>query len=93
MRQRVDQIIGACVAEPGESEAELRRKHRGKGGASAILMDGVRLANRMLVNDRVGPNDVQPPAIQFEILVHDGQDLAILRDRARSQGLLRDRGL
>ena len=89
MRLRAELIINSCVGEPGASAELLRNKHGGRGGASSLLLDGVRLSNRMLQNDRTGPDDVQPPGIQFLILVHDGVDLAIARDEAIARGELR----
>ncbi|MCJ1433849.1 hypothetical protein MMC27_003214 [Xylographa pallens] len=93
VRSKVDMIINSCVGYPGASAEELRNVHGGRGGASTLLMDGDRLSSRVLVSDRTNPNEAPPPAIQFEILVHDGKDLASLRDQARALGILRDRGL
>ncbi|MCJ1287550.1 hypothetical protein MMC26_006902 [Xylographa opegraphella] len=93
VRLRVDLIINACVAEPGASAAQLSAVHGGKGGASAILMDGDRLGSRMLQSDRTPEGQQPPAAIQLEILMHDGQDLARLRDQANRRAEGWDRGL
>ena len=81
-------ILNSCVGEPGASAEELRRVHGGRGGASVLIMDADRLSSRLLMSDRTKPHDPPPPAIQFEILLHDGKDLASLRDQAIALGVL-----
>ncbi|MCJ1475711.1 hypothetical protein MMC13_004374 [Lambiella insularis] len=81
IRMKAEQLIHYCSADQGASAEELSRVHGGRGGASAIVVNGQRLSDRMFQW-----NSLEKPraTIRFEILLHDGRALAERRRQGRT---------